>query len=96
VRIDIIADATNILNTVNFNKVWDEFPSPYPALGFNGAPTANPVLTLANGSTINLLTGPFNVKGFKPTNVDQLQGQPGAFVDAATPRQIQFGLKVSF
>ena len=96
IRVDIIADVSNLLNTTNFNKVWDEFASPYPALGFAGAPTANPVVTLDSGQQINLLTGPYNVKGFAPTTVDQLQGHPGAFVDNSRAREIQFGVKVVF
>lgn len=101
-RVDISAEGTNILNRINFNKVWDEFSSPYPntagstAFGFLGAPTANPVVTLANGSTVNLLTGPFNVKGFKPTSSAQLAGTPGAFVGVDNPRRIQFGLRLVF
>ena len=77
-----------------FDKVWDEFSSPYPANGFLGAPTANPVVTFANGSTANLLTGPYNLKGFVPTNKNQLAGTPGAFVDVDNPRRIQFGLRL--
>jgi len=96
VRVDLIADGTNILNRVNFNKVWDEFSSPYPANGFAGAPTADPVVHFDNGSSMNLLTGPFNLKGFKPTSFNQLSGHPLAFVGADTPRQIQFGLKIVF
>jgi len=95
-RVDISATGTNILNRINFNKVWDEFSSPYPANGFAGAPTANPVVTLANGSTVNLLTGPYNVKGFKPTSSAQLAGTPGAFVGVDNPRRIQFGLRLAF
>jgi hypothetical protein len=74
----------NILNRANFNKVWDDFTS------------ANPLITFDNGDTINLLTGPYKVNGFKPTSFTQLSGHPGAFVSAGTPRQIQFGLQVVF
>jgi hypothetical protein len=93
-RIDLIAEGTNILNRVNFNKVWDQFPSPYPATGFD--PNINPVVTFANGSSVNLLTGPYNLKGFKPTSSSQLAGTPLAFVGADNARQVQFGLRFAF
>ena len=95
VKINLIADGVNILNRPNFNKVWDDFTNlnPYPA-GFNAS--ANPVITFDNGSTMNILTGPFKVTGFKPASYTQLSGHPGAFVSADTPRQIQFGLQITF
>ncbi|HEU0175433.1 MAG TPA: TonB-dependent receptor [Blastocatellia bacterium] len=98
VKVNLIADGVNILNRANFNKVWDDFTTlnPYPT-GFNNAlPNTNPVITFANGETMNILTGPFNVNGFKPTSYKQLSGVPGAFVSAGTPRQIQFGLQLMF
>jgi len=93
-RIDLIAEGTNILNRVNFNKVWDQFLSPYTATGFD--PNINPVVTFANGSSVNMLTGPYNLKPFKPTNANQLAGTPLAFVGADSARQVQFGLRFSF
>ncbi|HJZ68185.1 MAG TPA: hypothetical protein VKF81_08695, partial [Blastocatellia bacterium] len=78
--------------------VWDDFTNlnPYPA-GFNAAPAnTNPGITFDNGATINILTGPYKIKGFIPTSYTQLSGHPGAFVSADTPRQIQFGLQVKF
>jgi hypothetical protein len=96
VKINLIADGVNILNRANFNKVWDDFTNlnPYPSTGFN--PGVNPVITFDNGATMNILTGPFKVNGFKPTSFTQLSGHPGAYVSADTPRQIQFGLQVVF
>jgi hypothetical protein len=94
VRLDLIAEGTNILNRANFNKVWDQFLSPYPTAGFNSS--INPVVTFADGSSVNMLTGPYNLKGFVPTNANQLNGQPLAFVGADSPRQVQFGLKLVF
>ncbi len=98
VKVNLIADGVNIFNRANFNKVWDDFTSknPYPT-GFNNAlPNTSPVITFDNGATMNILTGPFKVNGFKPTSFTQLSGRPGAFVSAGTPRQIQFGLQVMF
>jgi hypothetical protein len=84
VRVDLIADGTNILNRVNFNKVWDQFP-------------AVQSLKIADtGATLNLLNGPFNLNGFKPVSSDQLQGHPLAFISADNPRRVQFGLRVIF
>jgi hypothetical protein len=94
VRFDLIAEGTNILNRANFNKVWDQFLSPYPAAGFDSS--VNPVVTFANGSAMNMLTGPYNLKGFAPAAASQLNGQPLAFVGADNPRQAQFGLKLVF
>jgi hypothetical protein len=95
VKINLIADGVNILNRPNFNKVWDDFTNlnPYPS-GFNAS--ANPVITFDSGATMNILTGPYKVNGFKPTSYTQLSGHPGAYVSAGTPRQIQFGLQVTF
>jgi hypothetical protein len=43
-----------------------------------------------------MLTGPYNLKGFKPTSASQLAGTPLAFVGADSARQVQFGLRVVF
>lgn len=94
VRVDLIVEGTNILNTVNFNKVWDQFRSPYPATGFD--PAVNPVVTFANGSSVNMLKGPFKLKGFVPTDKSQLADTPLAFVGVDSPRRIQFALRVGF
>jgi hypothetical protein len=84
VRVDVSAEGTNITNRVNFNKVWDQFDPN----------NLNP--TFANGTTANLLTGPYNLKGFAPTSASQLQQTPLAFIGVDNPRRIQFGLRVSF
>ncbi len=100
-KLDLVAEGTNILNKVNFNKVWDQFLSPYPTAGCLDPATgkcdaSKGVVTFANGSTANLLTGPYNLKPFKPTSNKQLQGVPLAFVGADNPRRLQFALKVVF
>jgi len=100
-KLDLVAEGTNILNKVNFNKVWDQFLSPYPAAGCLDPVTgkcdaSKGVVTFANGSTANLLTGPYNLKPFEPTSNKQLQGVPLAFVGADNPRRLQFALKVVF
>jgi hypothetical protein len=97
-RFDLSLEGTNVLNRRNFNKVWDQFDTlnPYGAGGFLGNPTANPVVTFANGTTGNLLTGPYNFKGFVPTSASQLQNVPLAFVGTDSPRQVSIGLRFSF
>jgi hypothetical protein len=84
VRVDLIAVGTNILNRVNFNKVWDQFPA------------VQSLKISDTGTTLNLASGPFNLKGFKPVSPDQLQGHPLAFIGADNPRRVQFGLRVVF
>ncbi len=100
-KLGLVAEGTNILNRVNFNKVWDQFLSPYPAAGCLDTVTgtcdaAKGVVTFANGSTANLLTGPYNLKPFIPTSNKQLQGVPLAFVGVDNPRRLQFALRLAF
>ncbi|HEY6250064.1 MAG TPA: carboxypeptidase regulatory-like domain-containing protein [Candidatus Angelobacter sp.] len=80
VRLNVIAQGTNLLNHVNFNKVNDVFDQgPLPS-----------------GQFLNLLTGPFTgLHGVVPTNASQLNS-PLFFSQADFPRQIQFGLKIAF
>jgi hypothetical protein len=98
VKLNLIADGVNLLNRANFNKVWDDFTTknPYPSTVTPFNSSVNPVITFDNGATMNILTGPFKVNGFKPTSYTQLSNHPGAFVSAGTPRQIQFGLQLMF
>ncbi len=86
VRVDFIVEGTNIFNRTNFNKVNDVFDTN----GFSNA------VTLANGQTLNLFTGPYTgLHGVKPHSVSALQ-TPLSFVSADTARQIQFGIKLAF
>jgi hypothetical protein len=82
-KVNMIVEGTNILNRVNFNAVNQNFPN-----------VAGPV-TLANGQVVNLLTGPYNVTGFKPTTLQDLSS-PLSYVSADLPREFQFGLKLLF
>lgn len=79
-RLDLIAEAQNLLNRTNFAAVNNIFP-------------ANPDYALPNGGT--LLNGPYNVSGFAPTSVSQLS-QPLAFTSAYPPRYVSVGLKLAF
>jgi len=81
VKLNVIAQAQNLFNRVNFAAVNNIFP-------------ANPNLVLPNGGT--LLAGPFNnIGGFAPTTVSQLS-QPLAFSSAYPPRYVSFGLQLTF
>jgi carboxypeptidase family protein len=83
-RLNLTAQGTNLLNRANLNHVTDTFPS-------------DPNFPLPNGGT--LLAGPYKgLKGVKPTNVQQLTEplfySPGNV--PYQPRQVQFGLSLSF
>ena len=64
---------------------------------------------LLNGSTVNLLSGPYNFRGYQSFNQAELSGtkigggtplangaDPLAFASADVPRQAQFELRLSF
>jgi len=87
VRLNLIAQAVNILNHINFNHVNDAFD-------INGIP-ADGIVQTARGP-LNLITGPFTgLKGMKPTSASQLT-DPLFFSQADVPRQVQFGLRIAF
>ena len=79
-KLELIAQAQNLLNRTNFAAVNNIFP-------------ANPNFTLPNGG--NLLNGPYNAQGFAPTSVSQLS-QPLAFTSAYPPRLVSFSLQLAF
>jgi hypothetical protein len=87
VRLNLIVQAINLLNHVNFNHVNDVFD-------LNGIPAGGIVQT-ARGP-LNLITGPFTgLKGVRPTSASQLTN-PLFFSQADVPRQVQFGLRLAF
>lgn len=79
-RVDVIAQAQNILNRTNFAAVNNNFP-------------ADPSYPLPGGGTLE--NGPFNVKGFAPTSVSQLS-EPLSFTSAYPARQVSLSLHLSF
>ncbi len=86
VKVELIAEGTNIFNRINFNKVADLFD----VNGFSNA------VKLANGQTLNLFTGPFTgLHGVRPTSLSDVQ-TPLSFASADLPRQVQFGLRLAF
>ncbi|MBZ5523365.1 MAG: carboxypeptidase regulatory-like domain-containing protein [Acidobacteriia bacterium] len=87
VRLNLIVQATNLLNRTNFNHINDAFD-------INGIP-ANGVVQTADGP-LNLITGPFTgLHGKVPTDPSQLT-QPLFYSKADSPRQVQFGLRLAF
>src|SRR5712691_5121650 len=86
IKVELIAEGTNIFNRINFNKVADLFD-------VNGISNA---VKLANGQTLNLFTGPYTgLHGVRPTSLAAVQ-TPLSFQSADLPRQIQFGLRLGF
>jgi Carboxypeptidase regulatory-like domain len=96
-RLDVIAQATNLLNHTNFSSVSNIFPNTAVVTGGNGV--TGGVTTSAEVSTpegiVNLLNGPYRFKGFVPTSADQL-ASPLAFRSANPPRQLSLGLQFAF
>ena len=79
-RLDLIAQATNLLNRNNFAAVNNNFP-------------ADPNFPLPNGGTLS--NGPYRVRGFAPTSASQLSN-PLVFTKAYPPRQISVALRLAF
>lgn len=79
-RVDFTTEAANIFNRTNFLRVNDVVCGAGAGPGF------------INGCDPQFLTGPFDFKG----RSDLPATAPLGFVSAAPPRQIQFGLKLSF
>ena len=92
VKLNMIAQATNILNHANFTSVQNIFPN-------TAVTNAQGVTTSAEVSTpegnVNLLNGPYVYRGFRPNGPVQLS-DPLAFKSAALPRQVSFGLELNF
>jgi hypothetical protein len=87
VHLNLIVQATNLLNRINFNHVNDAFD-------INGIPGTGIVQT-ASGP-LNLVTGPFTgLHGVVPTSASQLTN-PLFYSQADVPRQVQFGLRLAF
>ena len=91
-RLDLIAQAANILNHTNFNRVNNIFPNTAVT---NAAGITTSALVSTPEGTVDLLNGPYNYKGFAPSAAAQLT-DPLSFVSAAPPRQISFGLQFAF
>jgi hypothetical protein len=101
-RLDVIANLSNILNRTNFLGVDGIFPgvgtaaqaAAVPLIGVPGQPP----------QVVNLLNGPYNFHGNKGLDNAERAGLTGtalgtdplSFVSADVPREAQFVLKLSF
>ncbi len=92
VHLEAIAQAANVLNHTNFTSVQNIFPDTATT---NAAGLTNSALVPTPEGTVDLLNGPYNYKGFRPNGPSQLT-DPLAFKTAGIPRQISFGLELSF
>ncbi len=95
VRLGLSVTAANLLNHTNFTGVNGIFPV---GSVLDPRVTAFPI-TDVNGNvlqTVNLLNGPYNLKGLKARDFGVPGNIPLAFNSAGVARQIQFGLRLSF
>ena len=91
-RLDLIAQSSNILNHTNFTSVQNIFPNTATT---NAAGVTTSAIVNTPEGNVDLLNGPYNLKGFRPVGATQLS-DPLAFKTAAPPRQISFGLELAF
>jgi hypothetical protein len=87
-RLDVIAQATDILNYTNFSFVNNNFPNTYQ-------PGATSAIVSTGEGDIDLLNGPFHHKGYVPRSATDSTA-PLAFGGANPPRQISFALRFAF
>ncbi len=92
-RLNLIAQSSNVLNHTNFTSVQNIFPNTGNS-NMPGVATTAALVDTPEG-TVDLLNGPYNLKGFRPAGAAQLTS-PLAFKTAAPPRQISFGLELAF
>ena len=92
-RLNLIAQSSNVLNHTNFTSVQNIITNPSVTQGANGL--TNSAIQSTPEGNIDLLNGPYNFKGFRPVGATQLS-TPLAFKTAAPPRQISFGLELAF
>jgi carboxypeptidase family protein/TonB-dependent receptor-like protein len=106
-RMEFLANFANLLNRVNFLGVNGVFPGVTNAKATGAGQSQN--VKLLDGSTVNLLSGPYNFHGYRSFNDAELSGtkigggtplangaDPLAFATADVPRQAQFELRLSF
>ncbi|HEV2647320.1 MAG TPA: TonB-dependent receptor [Acidobacteriaceae bacterium] len=92
-RLNLIVQSSNILNHTNFNRVQNIFPNSGSSATPGGPTTSAPVAT--QEGNVDLLNGPYNYRGFRPVGAIQ-ETLPLAFNSAAPPRQVSFGLELTF
>jgi hypothetical protein len=92
-RLDVIAQAADLLNHTNFSAVNNIFPNTAvvdPATGL----TESAVVSTPKGS-VDLLNGPYRYHGFVPASAAELS-TPLSFSSANPPRQVSLGLQLAF
>jgi hypothetical protein len=92
-RLDLIAQAANILNHTNFSAVNNIFPDTAVVDPVTGL-TQSAIIPTAEGN-VDLLNGPYRYKGFVPRSAADLSS-PLSFKLANPPRQISFALRLAF
>jgi hypothetical protein len=93
VRLEVIAQAANLLNHTNFSAVNNIFPNTAVANPATGL-TQSAGISTPEG-TVDLLNGPYRYRGFVPTSPSQLSS-PLSFSSANPPRQLSLALQVAF
>jgi hypothetical protein len=88
-RLDLLAQAADILNHTNFSAVNNIFPDTYQS-----GPNASAIVPTAEGN-VNLLNGPYRYAGFVPRSAADLSS-PLSFASANPARQISFALRFAF
>ncbi len=99
VHLDVIAQATDILNHTNFSAVNNIFPNAaaFPADPITGAqvgPTTSALVSTPEGN-VDLLKGPYRYKGFASKSATELSS-PLSFTQTNPPRQLSFALQLTF
>jgi hypothetical protein len=92
-RLDVIAQAANLLNHTNYSAVNNIFSNTAvvnPATGL----TQSAVVTTPEGQ-IDLLNGPYRYRGFVPSSAAELN-TPLSFSSANPPRQVSLALQLAF
>jgi len=98
-RMEFIAQATDLLNHTNFAAVNNIFPNTAvfptdPQTGLQSGPTTSALVTTSEGA-VNLLNGPYRYKGYVPTSAAELSS-PLAFSAANPGRQVSFAMQLKF
>ena len=92
-RLEVIAQATDLLNHTNFSAVNNIFPNTAVVDPLTGT-TQSAAVSTPEG-TVDLLNGPYRYRGFVPTSASQLS-TPLAFASANPPRQVSLALQFAF
>ena len=92
-RLDLVAQAADILNHTNFSAVNNIFPDTAVVNPSTGI-TQSAIVPTAEGN-VDLLNGPYRYTGFVPRSAADLSS-PLSFKLANPPRQLSFALRLAF